>query len=342
MDSSVTVRDIAQASGVHFTTVALALRNSPKVAASTRIKVQEAARKLGYRPNPLVSALMAQKRAHKKPVYSSILAYITFNNPKDSSKKSWHEDEYIRGAHERCIEMGYRLEPFNLLETGMSASRLAQILKTRAISGLMLGSAKRNKGHLPRSLHEFSSIALSYSLARPALHRIAHHHYQGSSLACRQLRRKGYRRIGLVLTTLMDNQMDRLWTGGYLTFHEHLPAASRPKPLYLPKNEFPHALLRQWVLKEKPDVILTMHLQIKEWFDQNRDSFHHPIDLATLDYSPDWGDCYGIDQKPRLMGREAASFLVNQLQNNIHGLPSNPMTLVINGEWRPRLADGTG
>ncbi len=79
MPTQTTIRLIARECGFHFTTVALALRNSSKVAASTRAKIQRVAQKLGYRPNPLVSALMAQKRALKKPEFSSVLAYVSFD-----------------------------------------------------------------------------------------------------------------------------------------------------------------------------------------------------------------------------------------------------------------------
>ncbi len=334
MDTQTTIRDIARECGFHFTTVALALRNSSKVAASTRDEIQRVAQRLGYRPNPLVSALMAQKRALKKPEFSSVLAYVSFDRRSDISNPSAFEIEYLTGVRQRAHEMGYQVESFNIYAPGMSATRLAQIFRARAISGLLLGPSKQSKTHLPWPLHSYTAVALGYSVSRPALHRVAHNHYQGSFQACRHLRRAGYRRIGLVLTTFMDNQMDRHWAAGYLAFHERLPLSARPTPLYLPANEFPHDVLSAWVQKEKPDVILTMHIQVKDWLKNNLRYLRRHIDVAALDYSPEWGDCCGIWQKPKSLGKEAVSFLISQIQNNQHGLPAVPITLMIDGEWR--------
>ncbi len=98
----------------------------------------------------------------------------------------------------------------------------------------------------------------------------------------------------------------------------------RPAPLYLPSNDFPEHILSAWAQEEKPDVILTMHLQVKHWVENNQSLFRRRIAVASLDYSPEWGDCSGVWQNPQSLGREAVSFLVSQIQNNQHGLPPVP------------------
>ncbi|MBG6238524.1 DNA-binding LacI/PurR family transcriptional regulator [Mycetocola sp. CAN_C7] len=55
---SVTIRDIARASGVSISTVSRALAAPEKVAESTRLRVQEAARSMGYRPNRAARGLI--------------------------------------------------------------------------------------------------------------------------------------------------------------------------------------------------------------------------------------------------------------------------------------------
>ena len=51
MSNRVTIRDIAAKAGVHFTTVGLALRDSPRLSAATRKKIQKMAAKMGYAPD---------------------------------------------------------------------------------------------------------------------------------------------------------------------------------------------------------------------------------------------------------------------------------------------------
>jgi len=59
----VTVHDVARAAGVSTATVTRALQDSPLVVASTRERVMEAVRQLGYSPNPMASSLRHRNRS---------------------------------------------------------------------------------------------------------------------------------------------------------------------------------------------------------------------------------------------------------------------------------------
>src|SRR4051794_30241649 len=59
------LRQIAEAAGVCLMTVSLALRDSPKISASTRERIHGLARALGYRPDPELSRLMKHLRTSR-------------------------------------------------------------------------------------------------------------------------------------------------------------------------------------------------------------------------------------------------------------------------------------
>lgn len=52
MSESPTFELIAKRAGVGKPTVSLALRNSPELLEKTRLRIQDVARELGYKPNP--------------------------------------------------------------------------------------------------------------------------------------------------------------------------------------------------------------------------------------------------------------------------------------------------
>ena len=58
---TLTLRDVSEASGVSEMTVSRVLRNRGDVSPSTREKVLEAARALGYVPNKIAGALASQR-----------------------------------------------------------------------------------------------------------------------------------------------------------------------------------------------------------------------------------------------------------------------------------------
>ena len=63
---NVTMSEIAERAGCSQATVSKALRNAPDVSAAKRKAVQDIALEMGYRPNPLVSALMACRASKVK------------------------------------------------------------------------------------------------------------------------------------------------------------------------------------------------------------------------------------------------------------------------------------
>ncbi|MCY9452936.1 LacI family DNA-binding transcriptional regulator, partial [Bacillus haynesii] len=58
---TVTIKDIANASGVSYSTVSKALRNSPLVKPDTKKKVLQVAEQLGYSPNFAARSLASKK-----------------------------------------------------------------------------------------------------------------------------------------------------------------------------------------------------------------------------------------------------------------------------------------
>jgi LacI family transcriptional regulator len=60
-DVTVTIRDVAHAAGVSISTVSRALSSPEQVAAGTRVRVQDAARSMGYRPNHAARGLITKR-----------------------------------------------------------------------------------------------------------------------------------------------------------------------------------------------------------------------------------------------------------------------------------------
>ena len=172
------MRRIAQAAGVSHVTVSLALRNDPRLPVETRRRVQDVARELGYRPNPLVHALMSQVRARKPMKNITTIAFLTaFPTPDAWRKVSHVYRDYFDGAVERAAELGYRVEEIWAKEPGMTGRRLSDVLETRGIRGLLVGPLPPSRGHLSLDWSRFVSATMGYSMWRPDLHRASSNHY---------------------------------------------------------------------------------------------------------------------------------------------------------------------
>jgi LacI family transcriptional regulator len=133
-----TIRDIGRKTGYHYSTVSLALRDHPRIPESTKQIIREAAKGLGYQPDPALSALCAYRLMKRPPKEQTVIAWLTNHRGRTGWKRSACTRDYFEGASQHATERGYRLETFWLSEPGMTGQRMSKILWTRGIQGVLL------------------------------------------------------------------------------------------------------------------------------------------------------------------------------------------------------------
>ena len=73
-------------------------------------KIQSIAESLGYKPNPLVSAVMSRNRSSRNRLaYNGNLAIISAY--RDDKKPLPFHDEIIRAAQQRATELSFHVDP---------------------------------------------------------------------------------------------------------------------------------------------------------------------------------------------------------------------------------------
>ncbi len=324
------MQQIADATGVTRATVSLALRAHPSISLPTRRRVEECAERLGYRPNPMISALMTNLRQGSREAPAATLAYLSpFTLQQMRSTPA--AQRYFDGAKARAYDLGYQLEFFCLEE--FSASRLATILRTRAIRGLLIAPAfgENDEYALDLPWDEFCATALGYTLRRPVLDRAVNHQYHTIGLAVRRATALGYQRIGLLLSHHDDARTEKLWQAGYLVYQQTLPVGDRLPIGFL--NDLPRSAdLKNWVRRHQPDVVLVLRPEVIEALRGATAKSAGP-GLILLDRSPVHAGIAGVDQRPDLVGIAGIDLMVKRLLHNDHGLPATQNTVLIEGEW---------
>src|SRR5687767_4022160 len=137
----VTLQDIARRGGVSKMTVSLALRGHPHAAADTRERLRSLANEMGYRPNPLIAANMAQLRAGRRTAFAGTLAFAGIgDSPVRINEPNTQNTRIFVGARRRAEALGYRIEWFSLEDETVDGARLSDIIKARGILGVVLGA----------------------------------------------------------------------------------------------------------------------------------------------------------------------------------------------------------
>lgn len=327
-----TLREIARASGHALSTVSCALRHEPGVARETAERIREVASRLGWRPNPLVSAWLAHIRQSHLPVASLTLAYVISSSEGIRAHlRSPIYKAYFDGAKQRAESLGFHLECFHYENVG--ASRLSQILINRGIPGLIIAPLETPGKQLHLDWNAFSCATIAYSLKSPCLHRAANHHQHSAALAIENVHGLGYRHIGLLLNADIDARSSHMFSGGFWATASRLRIPVIPPFLFSP-GALDAEALNFWLKTHRPEAIVGNReslLILRRLFA----SSPPPPVFIDLDLDPSDSPHPGIDQKPHLIGAAAVDLTTSQLFRNERGLPSDPKLILIESRWVP-------
>jgi DNA-binding LacI/PurR family transcriptional regulator len=324
------MEDVACAAGVSRMTVSLALRQHPSIPATTRNRVLAIAEKLRYKPDPMLSALVAYRLSRRLPAYAGTVAWVT-NGPTRRGWNFWRGfGEFFQGASERAQQLGYKLEEFWLREPGLSPERAKRILLTRNIRGLLIAPQPNSHGRLRLDWKEFSTVSFGYSLVQPQLHMVSNRQFGSVVTAVRRLRALGYRRIGLAIPAQEDERVDHHWQGGFHVGQQLFKLADRIPVLLM--TDLTDAEFRRWFKKHRPDAVVTGHQPVFDWLPKMGARVPEDVGVAWL--AADRNQMIsGIDQNCYLTGVTAMDFLVSMLHRNERGIPANPLRILVEGSW---------
>ncbi len=326
MQTRITLSDIARHVDCSISTVSLALHDSPRLSDAKRAAVQLAAQQLGYRPDPVLSALSSH-RWHRPPVSAgSTLAFIADIRVDDLISM----ETYAR-------HFGYRLETFDLRDypTGRD---LSNILYNRGITGVLIGQIATPGFVESFDWSHFSSVAISKGDFRPPAHLVCPNHFGAVQSSWDYARQMGGRRIGLIVFE----------EPGALDFHDrraaflerqlNMPASRRVPVLSITSEDVKrgiHRVIDAWIGRHKPDVVLgfneTFYWGIKDggWRVPEQIKF---ISLWKMEKNPAFpGQLLSLKE----INCRAIDWLDTLLRSGVRGLPEHPATMEIDMKWSP-------
>lgn len=323
---------IARAAGVATSTVSKALRDDPTIPPERRAEIRQIAKRLGYRPNPMVAALMARLHSRRRRNDPNHIAWIDLWSSEREAASTTNFKLMLRGAIERATGLGYQIEVHRVAREGTSARRLHEILISRSQWGLIIPPVPQAAAAYPLNLEGLTGVTIGTSLHAPVMHRVASNLFQGSQLACQKLRARGFRRIGLVLSPAMNQRVEEKWLGAYLAEQFFWPRAERLPPQLAAEAEEPR--FTAWLESARPDVVLLAELYVETWIARSRMRASRKPAVAWLRRIESMPrENFAVDTRPDKMGAAAVELVVAQIHRNERGSPAIPHTLLLDGVW---------
>lgn len=334
--ASKNLRTIADATGVSAMTVSRVLRGFPNVSPETRRRVQAAAERIDYAPDPHLSRLMSRIRSYRGRRAAATIALVRDEIPGDELLDHAYQYVALDDLRTRAARHGYRVEEFKLDRTRMSAARLAQILETRGIEGLIVSPQSSHSIGSEIDYSRFAAVTLGYGLTHPTLHRASTHMNRGIHQATEELSARGYTRIGLAITQWVDNRSDHAYQGAMLTYQQQISPRHRVPLLLFPENNLINEfdVFRRWFIRHRPDVVISFDSYVPEWLTtrMGRD-IPGDVGLVVHDWSERHQNYAGIHHRRADVAAAAVDMLATLLMQNERGVPDLPRQTLTPPAW---------
>lgn len=309
-----TLLDVAKLAGVSHITVSRVVRGVKMVSPETVHLVKQAVKKLGYRPDPTLSALASYRTNGGGKAHGDDLAFLDCDGTPYSRL-------VFEGVKNEASLLGYGAEFFKLEQAEIQQKRLSRTLYYRGVRGLIFGPSDEEWIFQGWAWEKFAAVSLGALTHHPALHAVAMDYFQGAWEGARILQNQGCRRIGLVIDLSLEARTGHRWVGGYL-------ASGAGKDQWIYRGKITDKVgLKKWAKQEKIDGVLT----ISETAHETLLAF--PIQWIFLNSNGTNTAMPHLALKPTLIGTEGVRLLHHLLLRREMGLPVERKMISLMGTW---------
>lgn len=314
------------------TTVSLALRDSHRISAPVRKRIQKLALKHNYRSHPMVTALMQQVRFKRTIKDHAVIAFVTSSRTREEWKNYSFTRQIWKGAEAEATRLGFRLEEFWAGPGARDIKALAGMLYHRGIQALCFTPMAWPHPHFEIPWDRFVSVACTASTGIPALPVVRSDHSYGTYLLLSRMKEMGAKTIGMVITHGDDERIGRAWSAG-----AHIFSLAEPDiglQMLRMESYRDSGRFSSWFRKVRPDVVVGIQADIPASLEKLGLKPGKDIAYASLDVLvEERGTIAGIFQDPFYLGRRAVEYVSKGIYDQILGLPEHPESIVVRGSF---------
>lgn len=318
---NLSLRDLAKKVGLSPATVSFALRGHPKIPEATRRRVEEAARKYGYRANAAMSAAMSAAGSGGKRAYRETVACLSPGTALDHATGDANEAQrraFLTGIRQRAEEIGCDLD-FLPLEESVKNSSLSRILRARGIDRVLivLGVSKPPENVALEELADaFTTVFIGY----PEIHRcpgavVRPDYFAAGQQAFYRGWSAGYRKFVLMPLPILLNP-DKRFLAGFSFAAQLFQGKSSARITILPLHGRFHvdSLKRQ----ASPQTCFVGGVPLHQ-YPRLLEVIHEPHNPGYIDWHAnlyrEHHNIAGIDQRDAAQAAEALEICLRSLDN---------------------------
>jgi DNA-binding LacI/PurR family transcriptional regulator len=184
---------------------------------------------------------------------------------------------------------------------------------------------------LPLPWDDYPYATIGRSLTHPVIHYTMSHFQHGTERVLEELIHRGYRRIGYVEDTYMDQRQDHTAVMVIEHYLRTIPKKNRMDPVIFEGVKFDH--LRHWLTTKRPDVVISGSTRIYEMIRDTGVRIPEELGFTTLSWKKQYPECCGIRQRSADLASGAVDLVVAQIHRNERGIPPHAKAMLLEGDW---------
>mgnify|MGYP001565802172 FL=1 len=301
----VTLKDVAAKAKLSIASVSLALRDHPRLPEKTRKRVKRIALKLGYAPDPALSALAAHRSRVRVFRDFSVIGLVSNWSTRDAWVSLPSAKQFIAGATERARELGYSLQHLWAQQDGASPARFSRILNARGIRGLVLAPFEDPEKQFKLDWKSFSVVTNERAHHFTQFHHITPNHYGDLLLCWEQLQKRGFTKVGLAVRRDLATRWGHQWEAAHAYAQSHSDKPLEPIPTLELSIEDQFEEIRHWIRTHRPQVVIGRCDNFIEAAAAEGLPVPEDIGYVSLNIIDEVPNATGIDQHRDIMGATA-------------------------------------
>jgi LacI family transcriptional regulator len=329
-----TLRDVAREAGLGLSTVSLALRNRGTVSAATCVRVQQIAQRLGYRANPLLASLAANRFRPGRNRDAGLTPLVSLCHSMGDYDVDLTLEPHV---HARAAQLGYRIETIDLAKR-RDPLALGRQLYHRGVAGVILGQLYGLTALPPLPWEAFSVVSRGRQRFPAPFSVVRFEIFNALMELWERMRARGYRRIGwAVLRHEPEHPDDRARQAAALFCIDHSAVRDRVPLLRWPLH--PAGPLRAnvcaWAERHRPDLIVGFHPGVMRYLQDVGWRFPGDAGFASLHVNPGQATASvaGLVGDNSTLRLHALELMDLQIRNHLRGPQAQPSQLLIPPQW---------
>ena len=326
------LKQIAIECNLSVAAVSMALRGHQRVSKTTIKTVKAAAKRIGYRTNPLIRSVMSLVRFSQFSKKNWItIAFIWLEDTPESIAESNFLTKLIQSLIQRANSLGLNVEQFYLNNDGMTVQRLQKILIARGISGIIFSPSRQSSVvKLPFNWVKFTTVIIGHTPWEPEFNRVGHYQYSGMRRTLQNVFKAGYKKPALIIFENSNEQTLKSHESAFLAHYQD--SKNGLKSIFHIAGDSDELRFKNWLKVLKPDSLISTSISTLNTHSECLKLFltypHACLDVFS------GMNLAGIIQDFNAVGVNAVDLMITQLLHNDLGVPVRPKVVMLaEGEW---------